>query len=85
MTRQLDACQLTHRFKRTGASNPEGIGNMPAEFDLALGHLIVQHAERLDPLEIAQMLDEYADRMHEKSEREASGTPAQVGPDVESS
>lgn len=51
---------------------------MPAEFDLALGELIIANADRLDPLEIAQMLEEYADRMHEKSEREALGTPAQV-------
>jgi hypothetical protein len=51
---------------------------MPAEFDLALGELIVDHAERIDPLEIAEMLQSYVDRMHEKSEREANGTPAQV-------
>lgn len=51
---------------------------MPAEFDLALGELIIRHAERLDPLQIAEMLEEYADRMHEKSEREALATPPQV-------
>lgn len=51
---------------------------MPAQFDLALGNLIIANADRLDPLEIAEMLEEYADRMHEKSEREALATPPQV-------